>query len=188
MSADRTGSTCQERNCAMADGVAVEVLGIAALANKLDYLERKSRVAIARSAIRGGMNVVAKQMKKDLDPRVKEAGKAIKGRFKSGKKLLILSAKVGFVVGRRNKKQRSTIERPKGRPGVGISGNNVHWWVAGTKHRTTKRGASRGVMPAMQPGLARKAFLKSRGRMAAEMRKRFDKQLAKEVAKLQSIK
>lgn len=50
-----------------------------------------------------------------------------------------ISAKTGFAVGRAKK---TGIRAAGSRPGVGISGRNVHWLLLGTK---TRSGGSRGA-------------------------------------------
>ena len=168
--------------------------GVREILNRLRELDKKAKVPVLRAAIRGGLNVIGKQMKADLDPKVKLGRKAVKSRFKKGKWKIV--AKVGFGVGPRNKKSPETKPRPK-RGGVGMGPNNIHWWVAGTNRRETgrKRGKPtgypvqfRGAMPAMQPGLARIAYAKSAGKVREEMIKRGALQLQKEVTKLQKVK
>ena len=170
--------------------------GLDTILRRMESLKDSSKVAVMRSAIRAGLNVIGKQMKKDVDPKVKLGRKAVKSRFKKGKTRI--EAKVGFGVGPRNKKQvASNAARAKQKGGVGIGPNNIHWWVAGTKKRTTgsRRGKrvdtpemNRGSMPAQQPGLASTAYEKSQGKIKSEMIKRGALQLTKEVNKLKRIK
>lgn len=161
------------------------VSGLDEVLAKLQFVSDKSTLSIARSMVRGGLNVVAKKIKSDLDPKAKDAKKSVKGRFKKGKVKIV--AKVGFGVGPRNKKRATTKERTRG--GVGIGPNNIHWWVAGTRSRWTKRPVRYvGRMPAMQPGLARIAYAQSVGKIKSEMIKRGALQLKKEIVKLQKVK
>lgn len=173
------------------------VSGVDTILKRLDALEKKGKVVVVRAAIKGGLNVVVKQMKADTDPQVKEARKGVRSRFKKGKTKI--EALAGFGVGKRRKKKLTKPVNSKGnrKGGLGISASNIHWWVAGTKKRTTgaKKGkrtgngfSNRGRMPAMQPGLARIAYQKSRGKIQAEMIKRGALALEKEVLKLQSIR
>lgn len=162
------------------------ISGALVITRRLDYMSMKGQRSIAASMIRAGLNVTAKQIRKDTDTKAKDARKTVKGRFKKGRKQFVLDAKVGFRVG---KKAHAKVLRPRkaGKGGVGISGQNIHWWVAGTKGRKTQRNADRGRMPAMQPGLARIAYAKSAGNIKAEMIKRGALQLKKEIVKLQRI-
>lgn len=167
--------------------VTVSFTGLETTIRRLGAMKDKSSISIARAMVRGGLNVTGKQIKKDLDPKAKDAAKSVKSRFKKGKFKIV--AKVGFGVGPRNKKKSTTRPRTKKQGGVGIGPNNIHWWVIGTKQRaTTKTKANRGKMPAMQPGLARIAYQKSAGKIKAEMIKRGALQLKKEVIKLQKVK
>ena len=161
--------------------------GVETVIKKMQFMKDKSSLSIGRSMVRAALNVTGKQIKADLDPKVKRGRKAVKARFKKGK--FRIEAKVGFGVGPRNKKAYTQRARSKSRPGVGIGPNNVHWWVAGTKKRTTDfKRSNRGVMPSMQPGLAKIAYAKSAGKIKAEIIKRGALQLQKEIDKLQKVK
>lgn len=173
------------------------VSAVNTLLKRLDSLEKKGKVAVVRAAIKGGLNVVVKQMKADTSPKVKEARKGVRSRFKKGKTRV--EALAGFGVGKRRKKKTTKPIKARGKRkgGVGIGPQNIHWWVAGTKKRTTgaKKGKrtgsgimNRGRMPAMQPGLARIAYQKSKGKIQAEMIKRGALALKKEIVKLQKIR
>lgn len=176
--------------------------GLEAILKRMETLRQSSKVSVMRSSIRGGLNAIGKQMKADLDPKAKQGKVAVKSKFKKGKKRI--TAKVGFGVGKT--KAYKEKKRTK-KSGVGISGNNVHWWVAGTMQRTTgyrtrinrktkfidrtrlenKAVMDRGSMPSMQPNLATIAYAKSKGKVKAEMIKRGALQLEKEAKKLQRI-
>ena len=177
----------------------LDIDGLDAILKRMETLKNTSKVAVMRSAIRAGLNVIGKQMKADVDPQVKLGRKGVKSRFKKGK--WKITAKVGFGVGTKSKKAKVLNRKGNRKGGVGIDAQNIHWWVAGTKRRFTgtgkgkaKRGSrpkpvmNRGIMPAMQPGLARIAYAKSRGEVKAEMIKRGALQLEKEVKKLQKVK
>lgn len=166
----------------------VSIEGLQTLLKRLEGLGSKSKVRIVRAAIRGAMNVQGKAIKKQTAKKVKNATVAVKGRML--KKRGEVAGKVGFGVGKQGTRKTGEKEglRPAGR-GVGISGRNIHWWVAGTAQRiqsTTNRPT--GAMPAMQPGLAAIAYAQAAGKINAEMIKRGALQLQKEIKKLQGIK
>lgn len=181
----------------------VEIVGIETLIRRMEILKQNGKVSVMRSAIRGGLNAIGKQMKADLDPKAKQGKVAVKSKFKKGKKTI--TAKVGFGVGKKRGKTYPKNRKGNRKSGVGIDGNNVHWWVAGTRQRTTgyktrfrkgimtrkrlhgKAIMDRGAMPAMQPKLATIAYAKSKGKVKAEMIKRGALQLEKEAKKLQRI-
>lgn len=161
------------------------VLGLETILKRMDELNDRGKVNVLRSAIRTGLNAIGAQIRKDLDPKAIEAKKSVRSRFKAGRRKIV--AKVGFGVGPRNKKRTDMKPRAKGRPGVGIGPNNVHWWISGTGPRRNRYGPT-GSMPAMQPGLARLAAARVTVSMSSKMAKSAAKQLNKEVAKLQRIK
>ncbi len=176
--------------------VTVTIEGVDSLLKRLTYLDQKSSKRIVRAALRGAMVVQGRQIRRDTDKRVKNATAAVKSRFIKGRGPI--TGKVGFGVGKKGTRKTGEKEsRIIGQGGVGISGRNIHWWVAETaqqvqkttKERVQKKTNRRtGAMPAMQPGLAAIAYAKAAGRIQAEMIKRGALQLTKEIAKLQRIK
>jgi hypothetical protein len=176
--------------------------GLEPLLKRMTILTERGQVSVLRSALRGGMKIIATQMKADLSPKVKQAKRAIKSRFEKARGNRPMVAKVGVGVGKRRKPKTGEIRKVRHEglsAGVGIGPQNIHWWVAGTKQRTTgKQGRkgkltgnafmNRGAMPAMQPGLARRAAQKKRGQIKAAMIERGALQLKKEILKLQKIK
>lgn len=184
-----------------------EIEGVAELLRACDDLRRPSAVKrVLTAALTGGLNAIGKQMKKDLDPKVKLGRSAVKSRvqLRSGK----VTAKVGFGVGKRRKKTskqklaqatKRDKRKAKVKPGVGIGPRNVSWWIAGTKKRTTgfrRKGGyrmvngqqapqmNRGIMPAMQPGLAWRSYQQIKSTMHNEMNIKGGVALHKELKKL----
>lgn len=160
--------------------------GLDTILKRMAVLKQSSKVSVMRSAIRGGLNAIGKQMKADLDPKAKQGKVAVKSKFKKGKKRI--TAKVGFGVGKKRGKEYPKNRKGNRKSGVGIDGNNIHWWVAGTSRREARNNMNRGAMPAMQPKLATIAYAKSRGKVKSEMIKRGALQLEKEAKKLRRIK
>lgn len=155
-----------------------EVEGVEDLVKLLSELKNKGAARIVKASIRAGLNEVAKQMRRDVAPEAKAARPAIRQKLRGRK---IIRAKVGVHVGKKRDKFPEPI-RSK-RSGKGISGQNLHWWVAGTKQRRTTRGQDRGRMPAQQPRLAIMAYQKSRGVTFSAMRRRAEIQVMREIAK-----
>lgn len=166
----------------------------------LDKLDRKASDRVLRAGLRVVLNTIGSEMKKRLDPTVKIAAKGVKSKIKGRGGRLI--AKVGFGVGRKLADTPKLVrqDRPKNRPGVGISALNVHWWIQGTAERfrrvagrptvdpVTKRwvrakGKTTGQMPAKQPGLATYAAVAAAKRAETKaievMRKRLNTELKK---------
>jgi hypothetical protein len=160
------------------------------IVQELQNLQQKGGKAVARVVLKSGLNIIAKQMRRDLDPKVKEAAKAIGTRVTVTRQN-VTRAKVGFGVGKNTRRMKFTRKRT-GQGGVGIGPNNVHWYIVGTAARwrygaaggqTTNRRKRRaasiaageqgrrstGTMPAQQPGLAANAARKSVSEMRAVM-------------------
>jgi hypothetical protein len=64
------------------------------------------------------------------------------------------TAKVGAAVGRGAKAQSKSSRT---RPGVGIGGRNIHWFILGTAQRATKAGKNTGAMPSQMPDVIKGA-------------------------------
>lgn len=151
-------------------------------------IDTKAAARVMNAGLRGAMRPIAKAMKADLSPKVKIARKWV-GMKRKRNKAGEITAKVGFGVGR-TKADRNRIvpkNRPKDRPGVGISAFNVHWWITGTNDRKRKSIAGNpptGSMPAKQPGLAENAAARVRDQSAHEAQVAARKQLMKEIKRL----
>lgn len=194
----------------MADNESID--GLDLILRKLEALEAKASGRVLATIIRAQLNVIGKQMRADLDSKVKEGRKGVRSRFKNNAKKNFITAKVGFGVGKK-KSAKPRKSKRSSRGGVGIGAQNIHWWVAGTDKRTTGTGRgrkqvrvgtyrdgtaninyvngammNRGRMPSFQPGLAKIAASKSRGRQNAEMIKRGALALQKEVLKIQNMR
>lgn len=155
--------------------------GLGDLKDALDQLTGKVKWAVGSAAIRAALNTIGREMRKQLDPKAKQAARVVRSKVKRTKRGLV--AKVGFGVGPRNRKSRETPPRGR-RPGVGIGANNIHWWIQGTSKRITKRGQNRGRMPAMQPGLAGRAAIAASSRAARAAENAARKQLTKQIDKI----
>ena len=115
------------------------VTGHKAIDRRLRHLARKSANKAARAGLNKGVRIGAKELKKAVPSRLKSVRATIGSSVKKSKKTGVTVAKFGFAVGKSRRKKaakRSTIA------GVGISRQNVHWWVLGTSHRS-----GRGKMP-----------------------------------------
>ena len=166
------------------------VQGLDLLLKKMSVLENRSAEKILGAMVRAKLNVIGKQMKKDTSKKVKEGRKGVRARWKHKINKNMIKALVGFGVGKRKKNKPKTINRQGNkRGGVGISAQNIHWWVAGTWQReTTVTRQNRGEMPAMQPGLAAQAATKSKGQQNKFMIERGALMLKKELSILERMK
>ena len=172
---------------AVSGGEVVE--GLDLLLKKMSVLENRSAEKILGAMVRAKLNVIGKQMKKDTSKKVKEGRKGVRARWKHKINKNMIKALVGFGVGKRKKNEPKQANRQGNkRGGVGISAQNIHWWVAGTEQRETRYGSDRGQMPAMQPGLAAQAARKSRGQQNKFMIERGALMLKKELSKLEGMR
>jgi hypothetical protein len=172
---------------AVSGGEVVE--GLDLLLKKMSVLENRSAEKILGAMVRAKLNVIGKQMKKDTSKKVKEGRKGVRARWKHKINKNMIKALVGFGVGKRKKNEPKQANRQGNkRGGVGISAQNIHWWVAGTEQRETRYGSDRGQMPAMQPGLAAQAARKSKGQQNKFMIERGALMLTKELSKLEGMR
>jgi hypothetical protein len=140
----------------------------------LRMVDTGSKVAMVR-AIDAGMRPIAKAMRAAVNASdastflKREARKSIGHRFKKntrGRKSPIREAKVGFAVGKRKKSVQAAVKaRGKrlaagkgGGRGVGISAQNIHWFVLGTDERKHKSGHRVGRIANMFGQVTRLAF------------------------------
>lgn len=135
--------------------------GDKALDRKLAALGPKTSTKAVTAGVNAGLRAVGKAMRSavnaaDASPNLKrEARKTIGSKFSKAKRGEVKGrkvAKVGFGVGRTKAKiarsqtargKRMRAGKTKGR-GVGVSAQNIHWFVLGTKERTSKSGKAFG--------------------------------------------
>lgn len=157
--------------------MSASLTGDKALDRKFKKLADKSANKVAAQGLRAGLRVIAKGIKSEIPSHMKEARKAIGTRFKR-KKTGEVKAIVGGGVGK--KKKQKLVDR-SGKPGVGISRQNIHWLLLGTNNRVKESGASTGStlpLPAVQSG-----FLKSEAAAMQKIKETIKKGIAREVAK-----
>lgn len=145
---------------------------------------------LAAAVVRAGLRAIAKQMQRDIDPRVADV------RADVGYRLLKTAdgepkrGKVGVGVGKRSKKYTNT---KRARPGIGIDAGNWHWWVLGSyksgiRYAYRRRGGGtiqgvkpqiRGVMRPQQPNFATNAATKARSAAVKAMHRTAMRQISK---------
>jgi len=95
---------------------------------------------IARQALSQALTIEVKAMKAAVPANMKDARQAIGKRLGKNKRKGIIEAKAGAAVGfnkSKTKKIEGKIEAKRaGKPGVGISPRNIHWFILGTQQRT----------------------------------------------------
>ncbi len=149
--------------------------GDKALDRRLQEVGTRIANKAVAAGIRAGLTTISKAIRSEIDnPRVR---KAIGSRFKRKRTKGITSAKVGGGVGRRGAKPAR-----RGRAGVGITKENVHWYLLGTAQRANQHGHNRGRMP---PHPAVKlGFAKSQSSAMAKVSERIRSTIDREVNKL----
>lgn len=148
----------------------VQVLGWKQLDRKLDRLKRSSSRTALRAGINAGMVPIARALRTAVNatsasPQLKRAArKAIGKRFAKAKRGMArgqYQAKVGFGVGKMTKRAREKAEAHAGR-GVGITKDNIHWFVLGTDEREQKTtGRATGRIAGIFEGLLAKVAASS---------------------------
>ena len=158
----------------------IELKGIKELQITLEDLREFGDGTLATAIVRAGLQVVAKQMRADVDSRVKGVRQEVGYRFVRQEAKGVRVGKVGVGVGRR----RAHNAERRGRSGIGITSGNWHWWVLGSfkgeRFARRRRGGgriagvkpqSRGVMPAQQPNFASNAAIKAKPAVLTAMQR-----------------
>ncbi len=133
--------------------MAAAITGDKALDRKLKRMRQSVQTKLTKAAIRAGLSVAAKEMKKSLPSRYKDARKGIGWALKKSWKTGIMEGKVGSTVGKKrdriNKWGRVILDKRKaeGKKGLGLSPATFHWWILGNRN-----------MSAKLPGMAKNAM------------------------------
>lgn len=159
---------------------------------------KKAR-SISRSGLGAYLTVCKKGIKSATPGSMKDLRKDIGQRImpdRANKKVTI--GKVGYAVGKGGKAMQEPKVDRGGRPGKGISGRNVHWWIMGTTDRHTgsikgkptgKPVRYTGKMPALSPpGPVETGMAAVRGQAVSAMRERIAKRIEAETNKLKGKK
>jgi pyruvate dehydrogenase complex dehydrogenase (E1) component len=142
----------------------VSVTGLKNLDRKLARLQKEVAPKAAKAGTQAALTLVAKGMRQavnstDASTALKaEARRAIGSKVRKGGtdkfgKTREPVAKVGFAVGKKRKKAVAASQKARGEraakgkaggKGVGVSAQNIHWFVLGTKKRTVTTGRFAG--------------------------------------------
>lgn len=129
----------------------VRITGVHELDDSLSYLRDKSAKRIGKSCVGTMATVTAKAIRAYVPASIARSvnmasDKGIGSRTSRAKMSTIQAAKAGVSVGAAYKNsQRFSVSNRGGRPGVGISARNEHWFALGTADRWTgsKRNRSK---------------------------------------------
>lgn len=140
----------------------------------LESLQNDLPKRAAAAGTRKAITIITRAFRRQIDSstasaRMKRAAKKTIGwRFAQGGidrlgKTHEPIAKTGFGVGKFTKAKRAVLadgmaaKVKRGGGGVGLSTQNIHWPILGTKERATKKGVKTGKMPPVLKGLAQQA-------------------------------
>ena len=121
------------------------IQGFAELDRKLAAIANQGKVkGLARNGIRAGQRVVVKAIKGKIPGKYKDARKAIGSSFKrakvgetAGQMVCKIGAAVGIKRMSKSESEANKFERRlRGKKGVGISAQNIHWFILGTTKMT----------------------------------------------------
>lgn len=114
----------------------ITTTGFDDLEDKLKMLSGAEVRRATREAMRAATRVVATAIKSNIPAKHKEVRKAIGSRvFTDGGQI---HGKAGGAVGQKFERQDKAAKKGRGnKPGVGISANNIHWYLMGTADRYT---------------------------------------------------
>ena len=159
---------------------------LAANFNRFDVETQK----IASAALRAGLNVVAQQIKADLSPKVKHVRRTVGVVIKRSVRKGLRVAKVGFNVGKLRPEE--AVRSGRNRGGVGIAGENIHWWILGAGLKNPPRVRKRlkdkpqtGTMATQQLTLVPNAYAKTKQSALVAMQKAAARRLKQEVRKIE---
>jgi hypothetical protein len=168
----------------------MEIEGLRQLERKLDRLAKTGSKKVARAAMTGAVAPIRKAIRQQVNGATASAGLKRSARKTIGSKVKKqpggeYGAKVGFGVGKPTKKKRAaaTARAGSSKSGVGVSAANIHWFVLGTKDRTTKTGRSTGRTEAVLEGLVPAAVSSSKTASLNEAASKAKAALLKEAKK-----
>jgi hypothetical protein len=157
---------------------ALKLTGDVKLLALLAIMNEKAQRKALKSGLGKAARTFAKETKKAVPVRYKEARKLI-GTSVGKTKKAVFVAKFGFGVGAAYEKvaKRSSnnlggfskgVAQPKG---AGMAGRNMHWFAIGTGQRSTnKPKRNTGVMPPVLKGAVEHGFSAGRSKAFAQIR------------------
>jgi len=162
------------------------VKGLSQLERKLKSLASSGSKQVARASLGGAVAPLRKSIRQGVNASVQSAPLRRAARLTIGSSVKkqpdgSYGAKAGFGVGKPSKKKRTAAHErsvygqggAKLARGVGLSSQNIHWFVLGTRERTQKTtGKAVGKIAAELLGVIPAAVNSSRGQMISEAARR----------------
>ena len=170
--------------------MAESITGDKALDRKLRQLRDKMQTKIKKAAVKSALLIGAKHIKKEVPSRFKNVRKSVGVRVGKDKQY-VLGAKVGFRVGRKASKESkaaAVAARGAGK-GVGISGQNFHWWILGAGYKVggvrqwKEGGKSTGAMPVQDGEIVPRGWAAAQPKVLAKMAESLKRGIEREAAK-----
>ena len=168
-----------------------QLKGVNKMIKTLNTTKDKTAKKVARAGANSSLMALAKGIRAAVNaspasPEIKKAARKTVGkklrRYRGGGGSI--GGKAGFGVGKPSKKkQEAASARAGSGHGVGISSNNIHWFVLGTEERYQKSGKATGEIDDYLKGVVPSASMASRGAMLEAARKKCTQVLARETAK-----
>ena len=124
------------------------VTGFKKIDKKLKRLATTGSKRIGQAMVSSLMTEVSKGIRKAIPPKQRSVKKTLGRKLKKNPETGMHEGKVGLGVGKRTKSKK---QRDPKKPGVGISKQNVHWFILGTDHRFTQNAEYTGKMPEAPP-------------------------------------
>ena len=175
------------------------VHGTKQVSKALEKMRVSIQGRITRAAQRTALSGLAKEIKAKLPGKYKEARRGIGHSLKKGVNGVYVG-KAGVAVGIRGARRKKLADRAKSqsgvrtRRGVGISSNNIQWFIMGTKDRRLKKGSERGPKAGHPTGsmkydpqvrnIVAQAWASNQVQFAKTMQKRMAELVSREVAKI----
>ena len=135
------------------------------MTRKLDGLVREGAIKAAVAGARAATKEIEKGIKDAIPGQYREARKAIGRKVKRKGKTEVIG-KVGAGVGKKRKKNPDR----NGKPGVGLSENNIHWAILGVNDRQTEAGHNRGRHDGFLAGIVQQGASRAEVRAAVAAR------------------
>ena len=144
--------------------MSVSITGHQAIDRRLKRLATTGQRRVGRAMVGAMMTEISRGIRNAIPPSQKSVKKTLGRKSGKDKKTGVYQAKVGLGVGKRSK---SSKQRDPKKPGVGISKQNVHWFILGTTERVRKKGGRTGRMP-KAPDWVKQGYAASRVQAVAK--------------------
>lgn len=165
---------------------AFSITGDRELIRNLEAVRDSMQRSVLKRGLSKAVRILTKSMRAQVPADLKSMKQAIGGRLIAQTKLDQFAAKAGAGVAKKTEaaKKRATAKAEKRKQsekrGAGISAQNVHWFILGTKKRTVKKtGKNVGLMPPLASYVIKNGFAGGASNAAAVIRSEIVAELAR---------